>query len=109
MSEMSINFDNKKINKVTFTKQKQKIFNIDDIDVNKILVSKKEQYGKYNSSKYFIGYNDNDVIRPLYLFISQTTGYINKFDKNKITMSLMIKDKQLLKNYNKIWKKKLKD
>ena len=105
MSEMSINFDNKKINKVTFTKQKQKIFNIDDIDVNKILVSKKEQYGKYNSFKYFIGYNDNDVIRPLYLFLSQTTGYINKFDKNKITMSLMVKDKQLLKNYNKIWKK----
>ena len=35
------------------------------------------------------------------------TGYINKFDenKNKITMSLMVKDKQLLKNYNKIWKK----
>ena len=33
------------------------------------------------------------------------TGYINKFDKNKITMSLMIKDKKLLKNYNKIWKK----
>ena len=42
---------------------------MDDIDVNKILVSKKEQYGKYNSSKYFIGYNDNGVIRPLYLFI----------------------------------------
>ena len=33
------------------------------------------------------------------------TGCINTFDKNKITMSLMIKDKQLLKNYNKIWKK----
>ena len=32
-------------------------------------------------------------------------GYINKFDKNKITMSLIIKDKQLLKNCNKIWKK----
>ena len=71
----------------------------------KILVSKKETYDKYNSFKYFIGYNDNDVIRPLYLFISQTTGYINKFDKNKITMSLMVKDIQLLKSYNKIWKK----
>ena len=35
---------------------------MDDIDVNKILVSKKEQYGKYNSFKYFIGYNDNDVL-----------------------------------------------
>ena len=89
---------------MTFTK-KEEIFNIDDIDVNKILVSKKEQYGKHNSFKYFIGYNDNDVIRPLYLELSQMTGYINKFDKNKITMSLMIKDIQLLKNYNKIWKK----
>ena len=32
------------------------------------------------------------------------TGYINKFDENKITMSLMIKDGRLLKNYKKIWK-----
>ena len=78
---------------------------IDDIDVNKILASKKEQYGKF---KYFIGYNDNNVIRPLYLFLSQTTGYINKFDKNKITMSLMVKDMQLLKSYNEIWKKNRK-
>ena len=91
--------------KATSTAKTKKIFNIDDTDVNKILVSKKEQYGKYNSFKYFIGYNDNNVIRPLYFFLSQTTGYINKFDKNKITMSLMIKDIQLLKNYNKIWKK----
>ena len=66
------------------TKKKKKIFNINDIDINKILVSKKETYGKYNSFKYFIGYNDNDVIRSLYLVISQTTGYINKFDKIKL-------------------------
>ena len=37
------------------------------------------------------------------------TGCINKLDedknKNKITMSLKVKDKQLLKKYNKIWKK----
>ena len=80
---------------------KTKKINIDDIDVNKILVSKREQYGKYNSFKYFIGYNDDDVTRPLYLFISQTTGYINKFEKNKI-MALMVEDKQLLENYKKI-------
>ena len=107
MSEMSINFDNKKINKVTFTKQKQKIFNIDDIDVNKILVSKKEQYGKYNSFKYFIGYNDNDVIRPLCFKISKMTGYINGFNENKniITMSLRVNDEQLLKKVIKYGKK----
>ena len=112
MSGNSINFDDKKVNKSDFYINKnKKIFSIDDIDVNKILVSKKEQYGKYNSFKYFIGYNDNDVIRPLCLKLSQMTGYINEFDedknknKNKIAMSLKVKDKQLLKNYSKIWKK----
>ena len=49
-------------------------FHIDDIDVNKILVYKKEQYDKYNSFKYFVGYNDNEVIRPLCLKVSQMTG-----------------------------------
>ena len=51
----------KKSKKATFTITK-KIFNIDDIDLNKILVSTKEQYGNYNSFKYFIGYNDNDIL-----------------------------------------------
>ena len=32
-------------------------------------------------------------------------GDINKFDKNTITMSLKVKDKKEIKNYNKIWKK----
>ena len=108
MNGRNINFDNKKNQKSDFYNKNKKIFNIDDIDVNKILVSKKEQYGKNNSFIYFSGYNDNDIIRPLCLKPSKMTGYINKFDENKITMSLMVKDKQLLKNYNKIWKK-LKD
>ena len=85
MNGKNIDFNNKKNLKSDFYNKTKKIFNIDDIEVNKILVSKKEQYGKCNSSKYFIGYNDNGVVRPLYWFISQATGYINKFDKNKIT------------------------
>ena len=40
MSGKSINFDDKKINKSNFYKNK-KLFNIHDLDVNKILVSKK--------------------------------------------------------------------
>ena len=66
MNGNSINFDNKNTDKRDFYNKNKKIFNIDDVDVNKILVSKKEQYGKYNSFKYFIGYNDNNVIRSLY-------------------------------------------
>ena len=41
MNRKNINFDNKNIKKATFTIKTKKIFNIDDIDVNKILVSKK--------------------------------------------------------------------
>ena len=36
----------KKIKKVTFIKENKKIFNIDDIDVNEILVSKKNHMAK---------------------------------------------------------------
>ena len=67
MNGKNINFDDKKKKKSDFYKKNKKIFNIDDIDVNKILVSKKEPYGKNNSFTYFIGYDDNDVIRPLCL------------------------------------------
>ena len=45
MSRKKTIFDDKKINKSNFYKRK-KVFNIDDIDVNKILVSKKESYDK---------------------------------------------------------------
>ena len=41
MNGKSINFDDKKIKKSDFYNKNKKIFNIDDIDVNKILVSKK--------------------------------------------------------------------
>ena len=48
MNVKSINFEDKKIKKSNFYKNK-KINSIDDIDVNKILVSKKESYGIKNS------------------------------------------------------------
>ena len=106
MSAENINFDDKKIKTSDFSKNK-KPFKIDDIDVNKILVSKKESYGIENALKYFIGYNDNDIIRPLCLRLSQMIGYVKKFDENTTAtiISLRVSDKKLLKNYNKIWEK----
>ena len=41
MNGKNINFGNKNIKKSDFYNKNKKIFNIDDIDVNKILVSKK--------------------------------------------------------------------
>ena len=103
MSGKNINFDDKKIRKSDFYKSK-KVFQIDDTDVNKILVSKKEPYGTKDALKYFIGYNGNDVIRPLCLRLSQITGCTKKFNENA-TMSFRVNSKKLLKNYNKIWGK----
>ena len=89
MSEKNINFDDKKIKKSTFYKNKT-INTIENIDVNNILVSKKEPYGNTNSVKYFIGYNDNDIIRPLCIRLPQMTGYARKCDENA-TLSFIVK------------------
>ena len=73
-----------KSKKVTFTKKTKQIFNMDDNDVNKISVSKKEQFGKNNSLIYFIGYNDNDVIRSLCLKLSKRLVILMNLTKIKI-------------------------
>ena len=101
MSRKNINFNNEKIRKSTFYKNK-KINKIEDIDVNNMLVSKKESYSNKNSLKYFIGYNENDIIRPLCTRLPQITEYARKFNENA-TMSFIVKNKQLSKNYTKIW------
>ena len=95
MSGKNINFDNENIKKATSTKAK-KGTKINIINFNKILVSKEEPYGTKNSLKYFAGYNDNDVTRPLCIKLPQMTGYVRKFDGN-VTISFKISDKQLLK------------
>ena len=102
MSEKNVNFGDKKIKKSNFYKNK-KVIKIDDIDVNKKLVSKEEPYGSKNSFKYFIGYNDDDATRPLCIKLPQVIGYVRNFDGNR-TMSFKISDSKLLKNYNQIWK-----
>ena len=78
MSGKNVNFEDKKIKKSDFYKNK-KVTKIDDIDViylGNIDVSKEEPYDTKNSFKYFIGYNDNDVIRPLCIKLPQMIGYV---------------------------------
>ena len=58
--------------------------------INKILFPKKESYGTKNSLKYFIGYNDDDVIRPLCIKLPQMIGYIKHFDGFQCLLRLVI-------------------
>ena len=85
ISRKNINFRDKKSDSY----KNKKVTKIDDTDVNKILVSKEEPYGTTNSFKYFIIYNDNDVIRQSCIKLPQVTGYVRKFEGNT-TMSFKI-------------------
>ena len=87
--------ETKKSQKSNFYKNK-KIFKIDNINVNKILVSKEEPYSKKISFKYLIGYDVDDVIKPLCIKLPQMIRYIKCFESNK-TIPFKINDNNLLK------------
>ena len=50
--------------------------------------------------KYFIGYKDDSIVRPLCIILSQINGYIKYFDNGAKNMSFMIED-----DINEIWNK----
>ena len=91
MGEKNMNIGDKKI-KISYLYKNKKIIKIDDIDVNKILVSKEESYGSKNSFKCFIKYNDDDITRPLCIKLPQMIGYV-RIVKSDMTMSFKISDK----------------
>ena len=96
-----------KVNKSNFYKNKKPL-KTEDIDINKILVSKKVPYGK-ESIRYLIGYNGDDVIRPLCIRLPQMIGYVKHFKSNNskdtITMSFNVTNKNYLKSIIKYGKK----
>ena len=52
---------------------------INDIDINKIVVSNKFRFG-IQDFKYFIGYKDSEKIRPLWILRPQIIIYKQIFD-----------------------------
>ena len=64
-----IKFDDTKIKQCKFHQNKSTIL-INDIDINKIVVSDKLLFSKQHF-KYFIGYKDAKIIRPLCMFFSK--------------------------------------
>ena len=74
MSGKSINFDNKNMKKSDFYKNK-KLHKIEDIDINKIFTFKNKSYGTKKPIKYFVGYIDNNEIKPICIRLSQIIEY----------------------------------
>ena len=102
MSEKTINFGDKKINKKDFYNNKIQ-FNIEDIDINKILISKPETY-ENNMRKYIIGYNDNTVKSTTIIF-TKNDRLLKYFKDGARKMSFFTDNNEFLERYTTIWEK----
>ena len=77
MSEITLNFDNIRVNKKEFRKSKQPI-DLMSVNVDQIIVSDKFKHNE-ESCKYFIGYQEDEIVKPLCIILPQMSGYIEYF------------------------------
>ena len=90
----------KKLIKKTFYSSKEAIL-LDFVDLSKIVVSSKWKLND-TTYKYFCGYLNNDVIKPLCVILPQMNGYIKYFDDGGKNMSFVRDDEKVYEKYDKI-------
>ena len=88
MSEKTLKYGNVIVNKKEFHTSEKPIAII-LVDIDKIVISGKFKHNN-KSSKCFIGYKDNNIIRPLRVILPQMSGYIKYFDDGVKNMSFLI-------------------
>ena len=53
--------------------------------------------------KYFIGYKEGEIVKPLCIILPQMSGYIKYFENGGKNISFMLKNDDVLDKYNEIW------
>ena len=101
MSEKTLKFNNIRVNKKEFHKSKQAI-DLDLINVDQIVLSNKFKNSD-ESLKYFIGYQEDEIVKPLCIILPQMIGYIKYFKNGGKNMFFLIKDEEVLNKYEEIW------
>ena len=94
MSDKTLKFDNIRFNKKEFCKSKPPI-NFDLINVDQIVVSDRFKHSD-GGFKYFIGYKEGEIVKPLCIILPQMIGYIKYFENGGKNMSFVIKDDDVL-------------
>ena len=100
MSEKALKFNNIKINKKEFHKSKKAI-DLDSVNTNKIVVSDKFRYSE-EGFKYFIGYQEDEIVKPLCIILPQMNGYIKYIENGGKNMSFSIKNNEVWEKYEVI-------
>ena len=98
MSEKTLKFDNIVVDKKEFHKSKQPI-DLNLVNVDQILISDKFKHTD-DGFKYFIGYKEDRIVKPLCIILPQMSGYIKYFENGGKKMSFVIKDDDVLDKYN---------
>ena len=101
MSEKTLQFNNIIFNKKKFHKSKEQI-DLLSVDVDRIVVAYKFKHNN-ESFKHFIGYQEGEIVKPLYIILPQMSGYIKYFENGSKNMSFLIKDDEVWDKYDKIW------
>ena len=70
------------------------------VKVDQIVVPDKFKHNN-EGFKYFIGYQEGEIVKPLCIILSQMSGYIKYFENGGKNMSFLIKNEVWGKN--KIW------
>ena len=80
------------------------ILNIDlmSLIVDQIVVSDKFKYNN-EGFKYFIGYQEDEIVKPLCIILPQMSGIIKYFENGGKNMSFLIKDDEVLEKCEQIW------
>ena len=72
MGEKILKFNNVRVNKKEFRKSKQPI-DLDLVFLNQIVVSDKFRHND-EDFKYFVGYQEDEVFKPLCIILAQMSG-----------------------------------
>ena len=72
MKEKTLKFDNIVVNKKEFLKSKQP-FNLGLVNVDQIVISDKYKHSD-DGFKYFIGYREGEIVKPLCIILPQMSG-----------------------------------
>ena len=73
---------------------------LNSVDLNKIVVSSRRKLND-TTYKYFCGYLNNDVIKPLCVVLPQMSGYIKYFDNGGKICHLLQMIKKFMGNMTK--------
>ena len=77
MSEKTLKFNDIRVNKKEFHKFKQPI-HLSLVKIDQIVVSNKSKHSD-NAFKYFVGYQEDKIVKRLCIILPKTSAYIKYF------------------------------